>query len=220
MTHNLAHVDDGFAVPERDNSSFIKGKMTKFVDGRFVADKTEVLPNNIQLVAVGVATEWVRWDGKEPPEHRVTRPGERHPERDELPDQDQSQWPPGLNDEPSDPWRDSRRLHLISPQTGGDFTFVTDSIGGRRAVSDLKSAIRNVRTAHPNAVPIVELASVAMKTRFGMKQRPDFKVVGWLNGPGSRPAAFAVTNKPGATLIPSNTSATARREEIGNDIPS
>ena len=171
--------DDGFSVAEKSGETMISGKMLKFNDGRYTVDKTELLPPDTVLVAVGSVTAWVHWVDGNPAEHRVTRPGQHHPEREELPDLDESAWPPGLNDEPSDPWRDTRYLHLIDPQTGADYTFVTDSFGGRRAISDLKSQIANVRFAHPNAIAIVQLTSTTMKTRFGLKMRPAFKVVGW-----------------------------------------
>jgi hypothetical protein len=170
---------DGFAVAENAGASMIVGKMVKFLDGRFTVDKTEPLPATTTLVAVSAVTAWVHWDDNRPVEHRVTQVGQTHPYRDELPDQDKTKWPPGLNDEPSDPWRDTRYLRLIDPNTGADYTFVTDSFGGRRAVGDLKQQIANVRMAHPGAMPLVQLASTMMKTRFGQKARPDFKIVGW-----------------------------------------
>jgi hypothetical protein len=173
--------DDGFAVQEKSGGTAIVGKLIKFTtDGKFVVDKTEALRAETALVAMGVVTCWTRWgeDG-EKPEHRITQPGQQHPDREELPDLDESKWPPGLNGEPSDPWRDTRYLHLIDPQTGTDYTFVTESYGGRRGIGDLKSQIANVRSAHPAAVPIVKPCSTPWKTKYGVKQRPEFKVVGW-----------------------------------------
>jgi hypothetical protein len=79
---------DGFAVQENTSASMIVGKMLKFSDGRFTVDKTETLPANVTLVAVGVITAWVRWEDSRPSEHKVTQPGQSHPYRDELPDQD------------------------------------------------------------------------------------------------------------------------------------
>ena len=172
--------DDGFAVQENAGGHIV-GRMLKFLDGKFVVDKTETLPENTTLVAKAVITAWVHWVDGKPVEHRITQQGQSHPFRDELPDLDESTWPPGLNDEPADPWRDTRYLHLICPVTGQDYTFVTDSYGGRRAVGDLKGKIANVRAAHPHAVPIVQPTTGTMKTRFGTKARPDFKVVGWRN---------------------------------------
>src|SRR4030081_2206858 len=109
MTEITTTDADGFAVKENSSSNLISGKIVKFNDGRFTADKTEPLPPNTTLAAVNAVTAWVHWgDDGRPVEHRITQPGQRHPEREELPDQDQSLWPPGLNDEPSDPWRDTR----------------------------------------------------------------------------------------------------------------
>jgi hypothetical protein len=172
--------NDGFAVPEKSGGSAIVGKLVKFsVDGKFVVDKTEPMAADTTLVAMAVVTAWVCWKDGSPVEHRITQPGQYHPDREELGDLDEKTWEVGLNDKPSDPWRDTRYLHLIDPQTGADFTFVTDTFGGRRGIGDLKSQIANVRSVHPAAVPIVKPCSVAWKTRYGIKQRPEFKVVGW-----------------------------------------
>jgi hypothetical protein len=195
----IANTDDGFDVQENAGASMIVGKMVKFTDGKFVADKTEVLPANTTLVAANTVTAWVHWNDSKPIEHRITRPGESHPYRNELPDLDETKWPPGLNDEPSDPWRDTRYLHLIDPNTGADYTFVTDSFGGRRAVGDLKRQITNVRMAHPGALAFVQLATTMMKTRFGQKARPAFKIVGW-RGRQDNATATAITGKANAKV--------------------
>ncbi|MBR1301240.1 hypothetical protein [Bradyrhizobium sp. AUGA SZCCT0042] len=173
--------DDGFAVEEKLGESLISGRMIKFSEGNFTIDKIETLPPGTQLIVMAMATVWVHWDGGKPVEQRITRAGESHPDRGDLPDQDNSLWPPGLNDKPEDPWKDTRYVHLIDPNTGSDYTFITDSIGGRRAVSDLKRQIANKRATFPEAFPIVTLVKSEMKTKFGRKLRPDFKVVGWHN---------------------------------------
>jgi hypothetical protein len=36
-----------------------------------------------------------------------------------------------------------------------------------------------MRAAHPGAVPIVQLESRQWKTKFGLKPRPFFNIVGW-----------------------------------------
>jgi hypothetical protein len=189
---------DGFTVAEKIGSNLIVGKMIKFtIDGKFKADKTDILPENTRLVAIDVTTTWTRWDEDKPTDHRITQPGQLHPDREDLPDQDEAEWKPGLNGEPADPWRDTRYLRLIDPRTGQDYTFVSDTYGGRKAVGDLKSQIGNVRFAYPGAVPVVELGSTMMKTAFGLKPRPEFKVVGWRNK-GNAPAQLThgPQNKP------------------------
>ena len=169
--------------------------MLKFtIDGKYKVDKTDNLPDNTTLVAVDVNTGWVKWQDSKPIEHRITQPGHLHPDRDDLPDRDKTTWQPGLNGEPADPWRDTRYLRLIDPRTGQDYTFVSDTYGGRKAVGDLKSQIGNVRFAYPGAVPVVQLGSTKMKTSFGLKPRPEFKVVGWRDNNNS--GALQLTHGP------------------------
>ena len=173
---------DGFSVAEKSGGNLIVGKMLKFtIDSKYKVDKADILPDNTTLVAIDVTTAWVNWQDDKPIEHRVTRPGQIHPDREDLPDQDEAMWERGLNGEPADPWRDTRYLRMIDPRTGQDYTFVTDTYGGRKAIGDLKSQISNVRFAYPGAVPVVELGSTMMKTAYGLKPRPEFKVVAWRN---------------------------------------
>jgi hypothetical protein len=181
MPKNIVQAD-GFTVAEKPGSNLIVGRMLKFtIDSKYKVDKADILPDNTTLVAIDVTTAWVKWDDDKPSEHRITQPGQGHPDRADLPDQDKATWKPALNGEPSDPWRDTRYLRLIDPRTGQDYTFVTDTYGGRKAVGDLKSQITNIRFAYPGAVPVVRLASTMMKTSFGQKPRPEFKVVDWRN---------------------------------------
>ena len=90
----------------------------------FTVDKMDVCLMS-RLVAIAVITSWVHWGedengNKRPLEHRVTAAGKIHPDKDDLPDRDDCLWPPGLNGEPPDPWRDTRYLYLVNPRTGGD----------------------------------------------------------------------------------------------------
>jgi len=175
-----AITNDGFAVEENTGSGNIVGKILKFTGNQWTANKTENLAAGTKLVANAVVTAWVHWVDAMPAEHRITQLGQRHPKREELPDLDQSKWPPGLSKEPSDPWRDTRYLHLIDQQSGADFTFVTESYGGRTAIKELKQQIANVRRAHPSALPIVALGSVQWDTDYGRQWRPQFVVVDWV----------------------------------------
>lgn len=181
---NTPTYTDRFSVPERASPSYIVGQLLKFADGRYKVDKIQDLPPGGRYCAVNVATVWVRWADKKPAEHLITTPGQHHPERDELGDLDQSKWPMGLNGQPDDPWKDTRYVHLVNQKTGADYTFVTDSHGGRRAVGDLKSQIANIRNEHRQALPIIELGSVSWKTKFGSALRPAFHVVSWVERRG------------------------------------
>ena len=108
---------DGFSVAEKSGNNLIVGKMLKFtIDSKYKIDKADILPDNTTLVAVDVTTAWVKWQNDKPTEHRITQPGQVHPDRDDLPDQNKATWEPGLNGEPAKPWRDTRYLRLIDPR--------------------------------------------------------------------------------------------------------
>lgn len=191
MAQEIATRDDGFAVSERSGTNLIRGIITKFADSSYKANKTETLPQGPQspaLVVVGVTTAWVHWQAGRPVEHKITRSGQAQPWREDLGDDDRTEWELGVGGLPSDPWRDTRYVYLIDPRSGKTYTFVTDTVGGRQAVGELKDAIMTVRQAQPGALPVVQLATSTMKTRYGVRPRPDFNIVDWRSGPPPAPS--------------------------------
>ena len=186
MTNQLI-IRDGFDIEETNPSNgLIIGRILKFKDGAYSVDKTP-FPSGGSYLLRNVIFAWVHWDDGKPIEHRITNLNERHPEVDEMPDRDQEEWPAGFNGEPSDPWKDTRYLQLICRKTGADYTFITDTNGGHRAIGDLKGQIRNVRAVTPGAMPIVGLGATQMKTKYGMKPRPQFDILGWVDRQQSEP---------------------------------
>ena len=158
----------------------IRGTLLKFTDRRWTAGK-EAAPveDGTRLVALATSAMWVRWEDGKPAEYRMREPGRRLPNRDELDHLDESLWEEGPGGEPQDPWRNTRLVYLVDPRTAEAYTFSTSSWGGRSAVTDLGDQIVRMRSARPDAVPIVELRSAEMPTRFGRKSKPLFKIVGW-----------------------------------------
>jgi hypothetical protein len=158
----------------------IRGQLLKFADWHWTVGK-EAAPveDGTQLVALATAAMWVRWEDGKPAEYRMRESGQRLPERDELDDLDESLWEEGPGGEPQDPWRNTRLVYLVDPKTAEAFTFSTASWGGRSAVTDLGDQIVRMRTVHPDAVPIVELRSAEMPTKYGRKSKPLFKIVSW-----------------------------------------
>ena len=121
-----------------------------------------------------------------------------HPRHEDLPDRDKTLWQPGLDGKPADPWKDSRYMHLIDLRTGQDYTFVTDTDGGRMAVGELKNAIRNVRIARPGALAVIKLDTGTFKSRkFGLVPRPVFEIVEYRGGELKEvPAQLSDQSKP------------------------
>jgi|SRR6516165_4245692 len=132
-----------------------------------------------QLVAIGVAAGWVKWQGGKPVETRLRQPGKPLPVREELPDLEQLKWEKGADGQFRDPWQETKFVYLIDQRTAESYTFSTSSWGGREAVLHLGDAIARMRSVHPTATPVVALEASAMPTRYGRKSKPVFKIVDW-----------------------------------------
>ncbi len=190
METNLpsVHSDSGDnwgAIPTA-GVSLVRGRIIKFsTTGDFLTGEEDVTGE--QFAVVGVEIFWVKWQGSKPVETLITTTGSMHPRREELGDLDPADWEDGLDGRPVDPWRDARNLYLIDAKTAEEFTFVTSSFGGRSAIASLARQIGTVRKYHARATPIIELASEKMKTRFGVKPKPLFRVIDW-RGVEEKPA--------------------------------
>jgi hypothetical protein len=174
----------------------IKGTLLKFSDWNWSKGKEGTkIDEGYKLVALDTAAAWVKWQDSKPAEYRMRQPGQKLPDREELGDDDESAWETGPDDNPRDPWRNTRFVYLIDPLTAEAFTFSTSSWGGRGAVSDLADQIQRVRYARPGAVPMVELHAAPMLTKYGKKSKPFFKVIDWRGGGEVEPKQIEESKK-------------------------
>jgi hypothetical protein len=161
----------------------IQGTLIRFNDWKWRAGKEDkALPDGTRMVAVKTAASWVRWENKRPVEHITREKGKQFPVREDLSMwEDKSAWEVGLSGDVEDPWRNTRYVYLISPETMEAYTFSTSSAGGRNAVRDLGDNIARVRKmrGNPNLVPLVELSAEVMPTKYGKKSKPVFKIIEW-----------------------------------------
>jgi hypothetical protein len=191
-------VDDGWNSPIDDDTSGrqIQGTLLRYDDKQWYSGKEKtVIPNGTRLVALGIKAGWKRWEDGRVVDF-VTEIDGRYPKRHELGYDDQSVWECGPDDEPTDPWQNSREVLLIDPHTCATYTFCTASAGGRSAVDDLKNAVRNARRLRPGVVPLVSLEWQPMDTKRGMKSKPHLKIVDW-SIPGAE--ATAIAHESGGT---------------------
>jgi hypothetical protein len=183
MTNDLMQVltSDGWDdVAAEAHDRVLRGTLIRFADWNWTRGKeAEPLEKGTQLVATGTAAAWSKWQAGKPVETRLRQSGTKMPEREELGDSDSAQWELGPDKKPRDPWQNTRFVYLIDPHTAEAFTFSTSSFGGREAVINLGDAIARMRSAHPNAMPVVALEAAAMPTRFGRKSKPVLRVIGW-----------------------------------------
>jgi hypothetical protein len=112
----------------------------------------------------------------ERPEYRVALIfGGKPPERNELPNNDPSQWPVSdFSGEQEDPWREVQMVPLQSIDDGQVFVFSTMSVTGLRAVSNLLHQSARMAAKDGDHYPVV-------KIRCGGYEH---KKYGWVKVPG------------------------------------
>src|SRR5262249_23237889 len=102
-----------------------------------------------------------------------------------LPDADElnkqipvGEWEKGLDGKPRPPWGLYFAIYLISPEDGATYTFINCTMGARIAYERLADRIQNMRMMRgADMVALIALDTRMMKTRYGQKQRPDFKII-------------------------------------------
>jgi hypothetical protein len=165
----------------RDSPRQLHGTLLTFVDKQYFAgtgmSKTEILAG-ARFVVMEVAVGWKRWEDKRVAEFATETNG-RYPLRCELGHTDKRAWAPGFGGKPSDPWQDSREVVLLREVDLAEFTFCTATGGGRAAVDALRRSMQNASLLRPNQYPVIELAWRMMTTDYGMKSKPDLRIVGW-----------------------------------------
>lgn len=172
------------------------------VDGNYWRDRVDVV-NGEKLVVLACRRGYQYWplDGSAP-QLLLDEPGAPHPERSVFGDQDKSKWRNGPNG-PSDPYVDIWALFCANRDTGAESTFITQTAGGFMAVEILVEDIRKQRRREPEAYPLVRLEDTKFPTRYGLKDRPHFAIVGWVfRGGDSDPAPEPEPSKPPTAAIP------------------
>lgn len=174
-------VDDGWdAAGTEEAEHLIRGVLLRFHDWRYVAGKQGTLiPDGTQLVALATVALWQRWENGKVVEAILREPGKLLPAREELGRLDTATWEKDANGTPRDPWVNTRLVYFVHPVSAAIYTFSTSSGGGRSAVSALAGAIKRMRSVNSTAVPIVKLGGEEMPTKFGLKSKPKFEIVGW-----------------------------------------
>jgi hypothetical protein len=177
-----AVIDDGFDGATADNK-LIRGVIIRCVDGVWKDTDGTVISSDTKLVAWATTEALQRWQNKLPTETIVKRPGIALPDCDELNAEiPQKEWEPGIDGKPRPPWVKQHIVYLLNPQDGGEYTYISGTVGAAIAVERLKDKTKNLRMLRgDHCVPVVTLANKLMTTKFGSKLRPDFVIQEWRN---------------------------------------
>jgi hypothetical protein len=211
MTNNLITTPSNGASFQQvpPVNQIIEGNILRCVDGRWTCNEVEV-PTGTAMLAIGVVVILLRRQGGKPVEKIVASPDQSLEELKARRDQlnaaiPQDQWEIGKFDNaPSAPWELHFGCYLVGLEDGAAYTFLNKSHGAERAVRDLKSRVERMRLLRGELVlPIVELSSATMKTRYGSKQRPEFAIKSWRSADGFAGATAAPQiEAPAADLEP------------------
>jgi hypothetical protein len=159
------------------------GKILKFQKGKYYVGDDEIAVNTEMAAHIAqLARGWVKFRGGELVDRRMGKvvEGFMMPKREDLDDNDESNWEKNERGERRDPWVAQSYLPLENLETGELVVFVTGSVGGSTAVGALvKTASRNLH----KGLPIIQLGVRSYKHKqFGRIENPDFPIVGWTGG--------------------------------------
>jgi hypothetical protein len=187
--------DDGFALVATPAEPNFRAPYMRFVKGTYeLGAEREPVPSGTQFIAIAATEGWVRLARGEPVRKVPREPGKPFPQRSELGDTDQSQWPL-FDGQPSDPWTLSNELLLTEKETGRPVIFATTSWTGREAVADLCRLITyQRRTRGANARPIMSIGVGSYRSRRGPVATPKFTIVDWIDGDHPEPASTEQSN--------------------------
>jgi len=167
--------DDGFSG-SLNSGRLMKGAFLKWNDASHWQDRDGLAPPS-PLLVIAINEILQKWkDGKA--EIITEKP---------LPDPEvlnsvipKREWQIGLDNQPQKPWKHTIVVYFVNLATGEFFTYAASTTGAHIAYDALKEAVITMRALRGRrAMPIVNLAERPMKTKFGMKLRPHFKIIDW-----------------------------------------
>ena len=120
-----------------------------------------------------------------------------------------SEWHEDLNGKMVGPWQAQRIVYLLDPKTMTKYTYPTATVGGSICIRELTDRVRWMRKFRgPGIYAVVTLNHTHMNTRFGGRERPDLRIMRWVQfGDGGK-----VLPAPAGGPVPSSGGVTAPAE--------
>jgi hypothetical protein len=205
---------DDFGDTDADQR-LVQGSIVKFNDNVWSAKDGTDISSKTPLLALSTKTALQRWHQQMPVETIVKRGNEELPDVDELNEQiPESEWEKGIDGAPRPPWVKNRIVYLLDPKDASLFTFISGTVGARIAVDRLQDRVRWMRGLRgTRVVPLVTLGAKTMKTKFGQKMRPEFKIIDW------RDLGGVQTTTPAIEHIGKSVEPPSLKEELNDEIP-
>ena len=188
------------------------------------------LPADLELAAIDVVRVVQKWWDGQPVKTIVLGPNEKFPDletkNEETPREEWVEDPqkPG---QMRGPWQAQHICYLLDLKTMDKYTYPTGTVGGRIAIRELRDKLMWMRRLRgPNTYPVILLTDTFMKTNWGGRQRPHFKIVRWvyLGGEGGAvgalpPPPASPTTQTSAQLDLPLVKEPSLAEELNDEIP-
>jgi hypothetical protein len=148
MSNEITVIADGFDTADTATTDRLIGEILKFVKGEWLSGGIKL--NGATLVAYDVFRRYEKWHDNKRVDVLEASPGKPLPAAaEDIED---------LSGEPGE-WSFNSYVYLRDFEDGSDFTFITRSVGGNKAVDTLIRQIRNTRHGRPGAYAQVRLDS-------------------------------------------------------------
>jgi hypothetical protein len=226
---NFEGWEDGVEGDDRpQGAGIIQGSLVKFTnEATWVTRDGDKLPTDLELVAVDVVRVVQKWFDQQPVETIILKPHEKFPDLEKKNEETpREEWGEDRNGNPCGPWQGQHILYLLDPKTMDKFTVPTGTVGGRIAVRELRDKtiwIRRLRGS--NVYAVILLSDTFMKTNWGGRQRPHFKIVRWvrLGGEGGEvealPPPASPTTQTSAQLDLPLVKEPSLKEDLNDEVP-
>jgi hypothetical protein len=180
-------IEDGFEdeteTTQDGERRVIQGTRVTFSnDGVWITANEEELPENIELIAVERVAVIQKWGADQKPlETKWLAVGEKI-DVDALNEATpNAEWREDINGKPVGPWQRQQVVYLLDFNTMEKYTYVTSTVGGNMCVADLLDRVKTMRRLKGVQVyAVVTPTKTFMKTRFGGRQRPAFRIMRWI----------------------------------------
>jgi hypothetical protein len=230
---NFEGWEDGVEGDDRpEGAGIIQGVLIKFTnEAAWETRDGDVIDSDLELIAVDITRVVQKWCDGKPEETIILEPGQKFPDIEEMNEKiPRDEWAEGPDGQLRGPWQAQHILYLLDPATMDKFSFPTGTTGGKIAIGDLRDKILWMRrTRGSNVYAVVTLSDTHMKTRFGGRQRPHFKIVKWTRLGGGEGGEVQALPPPTPTPAPATASEVQEPslkedlndsvDNIGNDPP-
>ena len=174
----------------------LRGTLLKWTENTGWLDRDGVRPSDGPYLLWGLEEGLQRWQNQTVVDEIIDKP---LPDLNELNGSiPQAQWEAGLDGHPRPPYVHQYAIYLLDPDDGQFYTLINSTVGMRmlwELLSERWEVMRHLRG--PDVVAVVSLSDRPFRTgKWGIKLRPDLKILEWRKAAGGGPDKLAGPTTP------------------------